>query len=123
MSQTHAFTNDLPGNWRLLDEIELPPAGSSPANSAADRFHTWLVETLRPLDLNTRLVEKILASAQAAAEDRPAGHVHMLIYAPGEVPSGSGSWGFSRVEKRGDPQAADHNRVHAIAFYLYREGA
>lgn len=122
MSQTHAFTNDLPGNWRLLGEIELPPAGSS------DRFQDWLVQALRPLNLNTRLVEKILASAQAAAEDGAAGHVHMLIYAPGEVPPGSGSWGFSRVEKRGDPQAADphaadHHGVHAIAFYLYREGA
>jgi hypothetical protein len=124
MTQLHSFSNEFPEKWRLLGEVELlvSAAGNEP-------IYTWLVETLRPLDLNDRFLNKILASAELAAVHDPTpavdavhGYVHLLIYTPEDSLANGQSWGFFRVEKKGDPQSADHNHDHAIAFYLYREG-
>lgn len=121
MTPKHSFSHAFPGDWRLFGEIELPTG-----TAANDHINAWLVKTLRPLNLNGRFLDKILASAALAASGDPAaheaaqGHMHVLVYMPEDSPSNGQSWGFFRVEKRGDPQSADHD--HAIAFYLYREG-
>jgi hypothetical protein len=124
MTQKYSFSNEVPGSWRLLGEIELLVGAAG-----NDHIYMWLVETLRPLKLNDRFLNKILASAElAAVVDRRAGieaahePMHLLIYTPEDSPSNGQSWGFFRVEKKSDLQSADLNPKHAIAFYLYREG-
>ena len=116
---------DLPGtNWKMVGEAEFPNG-----TTIGDLVHTWLVDTLRPLNLNARFLDKILASAHLAterniqyADKQDSDPVHMLIFTPVDIPSHGQSWGFFRVEKEGDPPAENDNRHHAIAFYLYLEG-
>lgn len=124
MTQKHTFENEFPGNWRLLGEMELPL--STPINNPV---YAWLVETLRPLDLNHRFLNKIIASTQHAllhdfktATEAGHSHVHLLIYTPEDNPSNGQSWGFFRVEKKGDWQSGRANMDHAVVFYLYQEG-
>lgn len=124
MTHTDPFSHEFPGSWNLLGEIEFP---AGPA--AASHISAWLVETLRALDLNGRLLNKITAAAQLAAERAPSitgeadpAQVRLRVYTPEDTSSNGKSWGFFRVEKKGDPQAAGRSREHAIAFYLYREG-
>ena len=124
MSQKNTFLNEFPGDWRLFGEIELPVGAA-----IKDHIYIWLVETLRPLDLNDRFINKILASAElaalydpTAAVEMPHGHMHVRIYVPEDnAPTGQ-TWGFFRVEKKGSPQSSEPNQDHAIVFYLYREG-
>jgi len=94
-----------------------------------DLVHTWLVDTLQPHNLNARLLEKIIESAHLASErniqyvdGQDSDHVHMLIFTPLDIPSHGQSWGFFRVEKRGDPPGENDPHDHAISFYLYLEG-
>ena len=123
MTQKRSFSKEFPGVWRLFGEIELPVGAV-----INDHISTWLVETLRPLALNEHFINKVLASAGLALMDDSLsviemrhGHVHILIFIPEDSPSNGQSWGFFRVERKGDPQSAKPN-YHTIAFYLYREG-
>jgi len=123
MTQKQISSHNISGDWRLFGETKLP---FSP--DPADHLNTWLMETLRPLNLSKRFLDKLLESAKLAAGglplvERAPDHVHMQIYTPVESTSNQRSWGFFRVEKKGDPQAADSTNFHAIAFYLYREGS
>jgi len=113
---------DLPGtNWKLLGEAEF-----SFGTITDDLVHSWLVDTLRPLNLNARFVDKILASARLASErnnpsadGQDSDHIHVLIFTPVHISSPGQSWGFFRVEKKGGPPAENDTFDHAIAFYLY----
>ena len=125
MSQIKQGFEDLPGtDWKMYGEADFPIG-----TNIGDLVYAWLVDTLRPLNLNARFLEKILASAHLATErniqyvdGQDSDHVHMLIFTPVDIPSHGQSWGFFRVEKKGDPPAENDTLDHAIAFYLYLEG-
>ena len=123
MTHKHSFLNEYPGEWQLFGEINLIADFST-----NNHINTWLVETLRPLKLNVRFLDKILASAALAARSDPASdeaapeQVRLLVYMSEESQSNGQSWGFFRVEKKGDPHSSEPNQDHVIAFYLYREG-
>lgn len=124
MTQKRSFSKDFPGLWRLFGEIELPVGAA-----INDHIATWLVETLRPLDLNVHFINKVLASAELASVydslstiEAGHGHLHIQIFIPEDSQSNGQSWGFFRVERKGDPQLAEPNHDHTVTFYLYREG-
>jgi hypothetical protein len=124
MAQKHSFSKDIPGVWRLFGEIELPVGAA-----INDHISTWLVETLRPLDLNDHFINKVLASAELAsvydslsAIEAGYGQIHIQTFIPEDSQSNGHSWGFFRVERKGDPKSAEPKHYHTIAFYLYREG-
>ena len=124
MSQIKQGFEDLPGtDWKMFGEAEFPTG-----TTIDDLVHAWLVDTLRPLNLNARFLEKIVASAHHAverniqyADGQDSDHVHMLIFTPVDISSSEQSWGFFRVEKRGDPPVENETVDHAIVFYLYLE--
>jgi hypothetical protein len=125
MKQMLQSLNESSGaNWQLFGEIELP---IGPLTDEA--IQTWMVETLRPLNLNARFLEKILASAQqaakrdfASADGKASGCIHLLIFTPRKSPTNGQTWGFFRMEKTPDPPAEHDALHHTIAFYLYLEG-
>lgn len=91
--------------------------------------HAWLVDGLRPLNLNATFLKKILESAHLAteriiqfADGQTSDHLHLLIFIPVDIPSHGQSWGFFRVERKGNPPVENPNLDHAIVFYLYLEG-
>jgi hypothetical protein len=138
MTQAFSFINEHPGSWQLFGEIELP-AGSTNGHFIG----AWLEETLRPLHLNNRLLNTIIASAAEAVDGGSAEQtaddgtaalavgvpmetdfepLQLRIYVFDDSLSSGKSWGFFRVEKKGDTLSPAGRRERAIAFYLYREG-
>ena len=109
-----SLNNTACSGWKLLGELELP-AGSR----AEERMKAWLVEVLRPLDLQEDFLDRMLRSARAVGVERlaEAGPVHLLVYAPPGLPEGQ-SWGFFRIEKAWNKSLSRHS----IEFYLYLEG-
>jgi hypothetical protein len=118
-------TTHKPGaGWQILGEFELP-AGASVEGA----LHAWLQEILHPLDLQAELLDKILASAQAAVarvvrtEIIPRfEHLHLTVFIPSEREEKKQAWGFFRLEKIEDMQGEQTDGDHAIEFYLYGEG-
>lgn len=117
--------NSRDTDWQTLGELELPVGLSADA-----AINAWLIEILRPLDLQAEFQHKILKSAQdAAARILQAGmveqemdHIHLLAFAPGEHSSKPRTWGFFRIEKIESVTAGKKFPDHAIEFYLYLEG-
>jgi hypothetical protein len=111
-------------DWQLLGKLTLTE--QSPIDGL---IQTWLVETLSPLNLNTNLMEKIIASAQLAAEftlQSPSAkrfkHIHLVVFTSALLPSNGQTWGFFRIEKIDRLVEENHFPDHAIEFYLYLEG-
>jgi hypothetical protein len=125
MTNTMMHSQDTSGvDWQLLGKYTFTRE-SLPDNLVS----AWLANTLRPLNLKTSLIDKILTSAQLAAESTlqlPSSnrfkHIHLLIFTSAMHPSDGQNWGFFRIEKIGPLSEENQSPDHAIEFYLYLEG-
>jgi hypothetical protein len=111
-------------DWQLLGNLTL-----TEQYSKGGLIQTWLVEILSPLSLNTNLLDKIVTSAQLAAQytlqstsARKIKHIHLLIFTSALHPSNGQTWGFFRIEKIDHLVEENQLPDHAIEFYLYLEG-
>lgn len=118
--------NNLSGtDWRILGELEL-----TIGEEADGIISAWVTEILNPLCLHADFLNKVLKSAQDAAERAMQSenrqldfeHIHLLIFFPGTRSSKRQTWGFFRIEKVGTPKANKNPYDHSIEFYLYPEG-
>lgn len=108
--------------WQLLGQMELS------IGLHAGTIHSWLVELLTPLNLHPDFVNQLLNSAQDAAMRalHPGTgvsfeHIHISIFAPGEITAHGGLWGFFRIEKIDSTELNKDHPDHAVEFYLYLE--
>ena len=120
------FSNHISGtDWQFLGELEL-----TIGEEADGVISAWLTETLNPLNLHTDFLNKVLKSAQEAAERAMQSenrqldfqHIHLLIFFPGTCASKEQTWGFFRIEKIEGAQQHKSPSDHAIEFYLYLDG-
>jgi hypothetical protein len=109
--------------WQLLGETQLL------ADVTPDTINTWLVEKLGPLNLQPDFVKQLLHSAQDVTmralhsnTSMDFEHVHLCIFAPGDVKGNSNTWGFFRIEKIDSREPNQDHPDHAVEFYLYLEG-
>ena len=122
MNEIPHARNDITGaNWVFFGEFAAPVE-----QSMDQQMDTWLAETLRPLNLKTDLLEKVIASAQKATraqskDDPETGQLYIQVYATSAVKVPGQTWGFFRTEKK-DGSAENEPRRHTITFYLYLEG-
>lgn len=111
--------------WQILGELELPVGAS-----VEDALYAWLTEVIQPLNLQTELLNKILASAQDAVARAIQAkimhkfeHIHLLVFVPSEREAKAQAWSFFRLEKIEDvKKEGQSGGDHTIEFYLYREG-
>lgn len=122
--KTDNITHSPDPGWQILGELELA-AGAS----VQDALDTWLTEVLQPLQLQTALLNKILASAQeAVARAAQTGvvkkfeHIHLMVLVPAQRSEKERTWGFFRLEKIEDVKAPQTAGDHAVELYLYGEG-
>lgn len=109
-------------DWQFLGKLELRVAAD-----AEQKVHVWLIEALKPLDLQEDFVHKVLRSAQGAvarlvhAESIEFEHIHITLFVPPQLTRKDRSWGFFRIEK--SMVTAEDHVVHGrmIALYLYLE--
>lgn len=111
-------------NWELLGELELRLSANE-----ASTVSEWLAVVLRPLNLPTDFMSKIVKSAEEAAARAMQSetmiqyqHTHLIIYIPAGSSAQGRTWGFFRIEKVGTDVANGSPLDHSIEFYLYLEG-
>lgn len=112
-------------DWQVLGELELPIESES-----AGVIDLWMREKLRPLQLQSDFMNRILKSAQDAArhftESKGAGaeigHLHIRVLAPLSHKLDEKTWGFFRIEKLESVREAKKPPDHYIEFHLYFEG-
>ena len=116
--------NHPASNWLLLGDLEL----SVEANSN-DTLDARLKEILKPLDLHTDFLNRILNSAHQTVVRllRPDAqtnldHIHLLVFAPSNRTPKKQTWGFFSVERLEDTKEGTVANNHAIEIYLYKEG-
>lgn len=124
--QNKPSPNNFPGaDWQLLDELELP-VGSYMDEKI--NINIWLTEILRPLNLHTDFLNRVLSSAKDAITHvrqvvalTEFVDIHLLIFAPADFTSDRQIWGFFRIEKVGSSIGDGNPSNHSIEFYLYLE--
>jgi hypothetical protein len=122
MNEMHPTRNDTTGAcWVFFGEFEAPVE-----QNMTQSMCTWLAETLRPLHLKADFLEKVITSAQKAAEggfggDPGTGRLTIRVYANSASQASGQTWGFFRTEKKDRPPADEPYRK-SITFYLYLEG-
>lgn len=110
--------------WQILGALELP-AGTVPAGA----IDLWLSDVLKPLELPSGILHRMLASLQdAATRALPAEsseqheHIHLVVFAPSDYDSHTRrDWGFFQIEKLADPAPAAAGADHSIELYVYLE--
>ena len=120
--------NDLshihtPG-WQILGELELP------AGEGTDGIiHAWMIDILSPLHLHTEFLYKLSKFAQDAAtrsmhvdNGMKVRQIHLIAFAPGQITSTGGTWGFFQIEKVEHPSLDMGFPARAIELFLYLEG-
>lgn len=120
LPQKHPSKSD----WQFLGALTFPVDGST--DSTVD---SWLMELLRPINLPTDFLNRVLASAHKsvvralhstiAMELR---HIHLSIFVPREHEIKGRTWGYFHIERIEDQADSRVSNDHAIDFYLYMEG-
>lgn len=116
--------NHPASNWQILGDLEL----SAQVNSK-DTLELWLKEILKPLDLHTDFVNRILNSAHQTIvrilqtdTQTKLDHIHLLVFAPSNRTLKKLIWGFFSVERLKDTEEGTVANNHTIEIYLYKEG-
>ncbi|MGD8402379.1 MAG: hypothetical protein PVJ21_01875 [Anaerolineales bacterium] len=119
---SHKNTSDT--GWQLLGELDL-------SVRPEDEFtiNTWLTDLLKPLDLSTDFMNRVVTSVQDSVSRimQPSGtislgHIHLSFYAPNERIRERNTWGFFHIERIENRADSVNTNDHAINFYLYVEG-
>ena len=89
----------------------------------------WLKEILKPLDLHTDFLNRILNSAHQTVvrllrpdAETKLDHIHLFVFAPSNHTLKKLIWGFFSVERVKDTEEGTIANNHAIEIYLYKEG-
>ena len=121
---TPPLNNSSGTDWQNLGDLEL----SAHVNSK-DTIELWLKEILKPLDLHTDFLNRILNSAHQTVVRllRPhtetiLDHIHLVVFAPSNRTLKKLIWGFFSVERLKDTEESTVANNHTIEIYLYMDG-
>ena len=116
--------NHPASNWQILGDLEL----SAQVNSK-EILELWLKEILKPLDLHTDFLNRILNSAHQTVvrllrpdAETKLDHIHLFVFAPSNHTLKKLIWGFFSVERVKDTEEGTIANNHTIEIYLYKEG-
>ena len=116
--------NHPDSNWQILGDFEM----SAQVNSK-DTLELWLKEILKPLDLHTDFLNRILNSAHQTVvrllrpdAETKLDHIHLVVFAPSNRTLKKLIWGFFSVERLKDTEEGTIANNHTIEIYLYKEG-
>ena len=116
--------NHPASNWQILGDLEL----SAQVNSK-DTLELWLKEILKPLELHTDFLNRILNSAHQTVvrllrpdAETKLDHLHLVVFAPANRTVKKLIWGFFSVERLKDTEEGTVANNHTIEIYLYKEG-
>ena len=119
-----SFNKRLGNGWQIVQQFELTV--NPDANPAVVKQLTTILSSLNlPADFLNRVLMSAadyMAHALQAHGEVTLRHIHLSIFSPNKLNSGSGNWGFFRIEKTDRKDQNEGHPNHEVEFYLYVEG-